>query len=93
MARGASVCPLCQGMHVGDERYYVFECPAFDDSHVAMRLPMWHYLFDCPYLDAIGAQYSNLFQDAAGSMRTFRWHKDQKAVSHCLTAILQMAQT
>ena len=36
---------------------------------------------------------SNLFQDAEGSMRLFIWHKDQKAVSHCLTAILQMAQT
>ena len=23
----------------------------------------------------------------------FMWHQDQKAVSHCLTAILQMAQT
>ena len=26
-------------------------------------------------------------------MRLFMWHQDQKAVSHCLTAILQMAQT
>ena len=42
---------------------------------------------------AIWAQYSNLFQDAEGSMRLFMWHKDQRAVSHCLTAILQMAQT
>ena len=31
MARVACVCPLCPGMHVGDERHYVFECPAFDD--------------------------------------------------------------
>ena len=31
MARVARVCPLCPGMHVGDERQYVFECPAFDD--------------------------------------------------------------
>ena len=51
-----------------------------------------HYTFDCPRFDAIRAQCSNLFQDAAGSMRLFMWHK---AVSHCncLTAILQMAQT
>ena len=53
MARVARVCPLCPGMHVGDERHYVFECPAFDDirrgfqqlfgdSHGAMRLLMWH---------------------------------------------------
>ena len=52
-----------------------------------------HYVFDCPRFGAIRAQYSNLFQDAEGSMRLFMWHKDQKAVSHCLTAILQMAQT
>ena len=30
MAWVARVCPLCPGMHVGDERNYVFECPAFD---------------------------------------------------------------
>ena len=30
MARVARVCPLCPGVHVGDERYYVHECPAFD---------------------------------------------------------------
>ena len=51
------------------------------------------YVFDCPPFGAIRAQYINLFQDAEGSMRLFMWHKDQKAVSHCLTAILQMAQT
>ena len=52
-----------------------------------------HYVFDCPSFGAIRARYSNFFQDAEGSMRLFMWHKDQKAVSHCLTAILQMAQT
>ena len=30
MAWVARVCPLCPGMHVGDERHYVLECPAFD---------------------------------------------------------------
>ena len=50
MARVARACP---GMHVGDERHYVFERPAFDDihrgfqhffdgSHGAMRLLVWH---------------------------------------------------
>ena len=44
------------------------------------------------------AEYSNLFQDAADSMRLFMLQKFvvfkyQKAASHCLTAILQMAQT
>ena len=46
-------CRLFAGIHVGDERHDVFECPAFDDirhgfqhlfddSHGAMRLLMWH---------------------------------------------------
>ena len=52
---GASVgvCPLGPGMHLGDERHYVLECPAVEgirrrfsmlsvDSHRAMRLFMWH---------------------------------------------------
>ena len=52
-----------------------------------------HYIFDWSGFDVTSAQYSILFPDAAGSMRFFMWHNDQKAVSHCLTAILQMAQT
>ena len=55
-----------------------------------------HCIFHCHGFVAIRAQYSNLFQDAAVSSQFFMWHKyhkDQKAVSHCLTAILQMAQT
>ena len=53
MAWIARVCPLCPGMHVGDERHDDFECPAiddirdgfqqrFDDSHGAMRLLIGH---------------------------------------------------
>ena len=41
-------------------------------------------------LGAIRAHAAN--QDAEGSMRLFMWHKHQKAVSQCLTTILQMAQ-
>ena len=51
--RMAGVARVCPGMRVGDERHYVFECPAFDDirrgfqhlfddSHGAMRLLVWH---------------------------------------------------
>ena len=40
-----------------------------------------------------GAQFSGLFQDAAGCMHLFMWHKDQKSVCHCLIALLQKAQT
>ena len=49
MARVARVCLLCLGMHLGDEKHYVFECPTvenirrrhfrlFDNSHRTMRL-------------------------------------------------------
>ena len=34
MARVAHVCPLCPGMHLGDERHYVFDCPSFDDIRI-----------------------------------------------------------
>ena len=34
-----------------------------------------------------------VFQDAAGCMRMFMWHKDPKSVCHCLIALLQKAQT
>ena len=40
-----------------------------------------------------GAQFPGLFQDAAGCMRMFMWHRDQKSVCHCLIALLQKAQT
>ena len=50
--------------------------------------------FVCPHFGAIRDQFSSLFQDAEGSDAfVFMWHRDQKAASHCLTAILQMAQT
>ena len=53
MAPVARICPLCTGVHVGDERHSVSDCPSFDDirirhsrlfddSYGAMRLFMWH---------------------------------------------------
>lgn len=51
-----------------------------------------HYVFDCPHFSDIRGQYPALFQDAEGCMRLFVWHCDQKAVSHCFTAILDRAQ-
>ncbi len=51
-----------------------------------------HYVFDCPHFSDIRSQYPALYQDADGCMRLFVWHIDQKAVSHCLTAILNKAQ-
>ena len=45
-----------------------------------------------PHFSDIRGQYPALFQDAEGCMRLFVWHRYQKAVSHCLTAILNRAQ-
>ena len=38
MAQVASLCPLCPGMHVGDEWHYGLECPAFDDTRCGIFL-------------------------------------------------------
>ena len=52
-----------------------------------------HCVFDCPQFSGIRAQFPGMFQDAAGCMHMFMWHKDQKSVCHCLIAFLQKAQT
>ena len=37
-----------------------------------------HYVLDCSHFGAIRAQFSNVFQDAGGSIHFFIWHKDKK---------------
>ena len=50
-----------------------------------------HYVIDCPHFAHICRQARPLFQDAAGAMQSFMWHRNQKAVRHCLAAILNLA--
>ena len=50
-----------------------------------------HFVFDCPHFAHIRRQFRSLYQDADGTMQCFVWHKDQKAVCHCLAAILNLA--
>ena len=50
-----------------------------------------HYVFDCPRFAHIRRQFRSLFQDADGAMQSFMWHHNQKAVCHCLAAILNLA--
>ena len=50
-----------------------------------------HFVFDCPHFAHTRRQFRSLYQDAAGTMQCFVWHKDQKAVCHCLAAILNVA--
>ena len=47
-------------------------------------------LFHCPHFAHI-RRVRSLYQDADGTMQCFVWHKDQKAVCHCLAAILNVA--
>ena len=47
-----------------------------------------HLVFDCPDVAHVPRHFRSLYQDADGTMQCFVWHKDQKAVCHCLTAIL-----
>ena len=51
-----------------------------------------HYVVDCPAFQGIRADYDALFQESAGSMQLFMSHRDQKAVSGCLSAILNEAE-
>ena len=51
-----------------------------------------HYLYECSNLQGIRGQFSFLFDDASGSMRCLVWHKDQKAVSQLLTAVLRTVE-
>ena len=44
-----------------------------------------------PILPTFVASFGSLYQDADGTMQCFVWHKDQKAVCHCLAAILNVA--
>ena len=44
------------------------------------------YDMNCPHFSDIRAQFPGLFQDAAGCMCVFMWHRDQKSVCHCLIA-------
>ena len=46
-----------------------------------------HFVFDCPHFAHIRRQFRSLYQDADGTMQCFVWHKDQKAVCHCLAAL------
>ena len=50
-----------------------------------------HFVFDCPHFAHIRRQFQSLYEDADGTMQCFVWHKDQKAVCHCLAAILNVA--
>ena len=49
-----------------------------------------HFVFDCPHFAHICRQFRSLYRDADGTMQCFVWHKDQKAVCHCLAAILNV---
>ena len=52
-----------------------------------------HYVFDCPHFAGLRLTHAELFQDAAGAMKSLVWHKDQQAVSALLLAISTEAQT
>ena len=45
-------------------------------------------MLECPQFDGIRAQYPDLLQDARDSMRNLMWHRNQKALSDFVIAIL-----
>ena len=50
-----------------------------------------HYVFGCLHFAHIRQRSRLLFQHADGAMQSFLWHRNQKAVCHCLAAILTLA--
>ena len=50
-----------------------------------------HYVFDCSHFAHIRRHFRSLFLDADGAVQSFMWHRNQKAVCHCLAAILNLA--
>ncbi len=45
------------------------------------------------YFDDIRAQYADLLQDSRDSMRNLMWHRNQKALSDFVIAILDEPRT
>ena len=87
------LCPLSRAVLPGQSTIvprHLRRCTVCDTQAVGDEL---HCVFDCPHFSDIRAQFPGLFQDAAGCMRMFMWHKDQKSVCKCLIALLQKAQT
>ena len=52
-----------------------------------------HFMLECPQFDGIRAQYPDLLQDARDSMRNLMWHRNQKALSDFVIAILDQPRT
>ena len=50
-----------------------------------------HFVFYYPHFAHIRRQFRSLYVDADGTKQCFVWDKDQKAVCHCLAAILNLA--
>ena len=50
-----------------------------------------HLIIDCPHFAHVRRQFRSLFQDADGALQWLMWHRNQKAVCHCLAAIITLA--
>ena len=62
--------------------------PGISAAAVCARPGHWErqFTFDCPHFAHECRQFRSLCQDADGTMQCFVWHKDQKAVCHCLAS-------
>ena len=87
---GPILCPLSRAVLPGQPSRATFAGAPFAIHKLWAMSSI--VVFDCPHFREIRAQFPGLFQDAAGCMRWFMWHKDQKSVSYCLIALLQKAQ-
>ena len=60
---------------------YLHRCTTCHTQAVGNKL---HCMSGCLHFSDIRAQFPGLFPDAAGCMRMFMWHGDQKSVRPCL---------
>ena len=84
-------CVLSKADLSGSASYAISVAAIF----AALRLLVMSFM---TYLTALiagppGLGTPNLLQNAEGSRHLLMWHKNQKAASHCLTAILRVAMT
>ena len=83
------LCPLSRAVLAGQPSRATFAGAPFA-IHKLWAMSSIVCLIALISISDIWDQFPGLFQDAAGCMRMFRWHKDQKSICHCLVALLHL---
>ena len=88
VAMGPPICiTIDQGLAVSSHRFPLVAALCARPVHWEMKGIL---LFNCPHFTPIHCRFHLVYQDADGAMQSFVWHKDQKAVCHCLAVMLNL---